>query len=65
MLDKTANTEQRNTIFEEFKPVEARFVRLTVTEWPGSQLGVIEFTAFGLPSRTEPARVAIPPVITY
>jgi len=26
---------------------------------------VIEFTAFGLPGRTEPARVAIPPVITY
>ena len=65
VLDKTSNAEQRNTIFEEFKPVEARFVRLTVTEWPGTQLGVIEFTAFGLPGRTEPARVAIPPVITY
>lgn len=65
VLDNTSNTEQRNTIFEEFKPVEARFVRLTVTEWPGTQLGVIEFTAFGLPGRTEPARVAIPPVITY
>ena len=64
-LDRTGNTEQRNTIFEEFKPVECRFVRLTVTGWPGQQLSVIEFTAFGLPSSTQPARVAIPPVIQY
>lgn len=61
-LDKTGNTEQRNTIFEELKPVECRFIRLTVTEWPGQQLSVIEFTAFGLPSSTQPAKVAIPPV---
>ena len=64
-LDRTANTEQRNTIFEDFKPVECRFVKLTVTGWPGGQLSVIEFTAFGRPSSTRPARVAIPPVIEY
>ena len=60
-LDRTDNTVQKNTIFEEFKPVECRFIRLTVTDWPKPQpLSVIEFTAFGLPSSTQPARVAIP-----
>ncbi|MBR5934760.1 MAG: discoidin domain-containing protein, partial [Bacteroidaceae bacterium] len=60
-LDRTNNTVQKNTIFEEFKPVECRFIRLTVTDWPKPQpLSVIEFTAFGLPSSTQPARVAIP-----
>ena len=60
-LDRTDNTVQKNTIFEEFSPVECRFIRLTVTDWPKPQpLSLIEFTAFGLPSSTQPARVAIP-----
>ena len=61
VLDRTENTIRKNTIFEEFKPVECRFIRLTITDWPKPQpLSVIEFTAFGLPSSTQPARVAIP-----
>ena len=34
VLDRTDNTVSRNTIFEEFEPVECRFVKLTVTSWP-------------------------------
>jgi len=61
VLDKTKNQVSRDTIFEEFAPVNCRFVRLTVTEWPKEfPLGVIDFTVFGYPDGYDPAAVATP-----
>ena len=59
-LDMTKNNIARNTIFEEIPPVKCRFVRLTMTNWPGSSLGIIEFTVFGKPAGSLPAAAAIP-----
>lgn len=60
-LDKTGNSVSKNTIFDEIKPVECRFVRLTITGWPkSSPLGVIEFTVFGRATGMLPAAVATP-----
>ena len=61
VLDRTDNTVSRNTVFEEFEPVECRFVKLTVTSWPeGAPRGIIDFTVFGHPSTYLPAAVATP-----
>ena len=61
VLDKTDNTTARNTTFDEFKPVECRFVKLTVTGWPENlPRGIIDFTVFGYPSSNRPAAVASP-----
>lgn len=60
-LDMTANEGSRNTIYEDIKPVECRFVRLTVLDWPKTApLGLIEFTVFGKATGAIPAKVAIP-----
>ena len=60
-LDQTANAIARNTLFEEIPPVKCRFVRLTVTNWPGTApLGIIEFTVFGKPADSLPPAVPIP-----
>ena len=61
VLDRTDNTVSRNTVFDEFEPVECRFVKLTVTSWPeGAPRGIIDFTVFGHPSTYLPAAVATP-----
>jgi xylan 1,4-beta-xylosidase len=61
-LDQTKNAVTRNAIFEEFPAVVCRFVRFTITGWPGgSAPGVIEFTAFGKAAeKFDPPAVAIP-----
>ena len=59
-LDMTKNDIARSTIFEEIPPVKCRFVRLTMTNWPGSTLGIIEFTVFGKSAGSLPAAAAIP-----
>lgn len=60
-LDMTSNTISRNTIFEEISPVKCRFVRLTMTNWPGTMpLGIIEFTVFGKPADSLPSAEPIP-----
>jgi hypothetical protein len=59
-LDMTKNDVVRNTIFEEIPPVKCRFVRLTMTNWPGNSLGIIEFTVFGKSAGSEPAAAPIP-----
>jgi xylan 1,4-beta-xylosidase len=62
VLDQTANSTPRDTIFEEIAPASARFVRLTVTNWPRTApLGVIEFTVFGKAEGSLPARTVLPP----
>jgi hypothetical protein len=60
VLDKTKNTVNKDTIFEEFAPINCRFVRLTVTEWPEGPLGIIDFTVFGYPEGYDPPAVATP-----
>ena len=60
-LDCTGNSVSRDTFYEDFAPVRARFVRLTVTDWPkDAPLGIIDFTVFGYADGHEPAAVATP-----
>ena len=48
ILDRTKNDVTRYTEFEELPPTHARFVRLTITDFPRVvPLGVLEFTVFG------------------
>lgn len=51
VLDKTRNDVTRYTEFDEIPPTRARYVRLTLTDWPrvGQPLGIVEFTVFGKP----------------
>ncbi|MDH7599932.1 MAG: family 43 glycosylhydrolase [Sedimentisphaerales bacterium] len=61
VLDQTKNAATREIFFDEISPVECRFVRLSITNWPRtSPLGIIEFTVFGRPSRSLPAELPIP-----
>jgi hypothetical protein len=60
-LDQTTNKISRNTIYEEINPVKCRFVRLTLTNRPGTTPpGIIEFTIFGQPADSLPAAEPIP-----
>lgn len=50
VLDKTNNSVTRYTEFDEIPPVQCRYVRLTMTDWPRTgdlPLGIVEFTIFG------------------
>ncbi|MBQ4169148.1 MAG: hypothetical protein II599_04875, partial [Bacteroidales bacterium] len=62
VLDKTGNTVPKDTIFDEFTPVNCRFIRFTVTDWPkeGGPLGIIDFTVFGYPDGWDAPEVASP-----
>ena len=61
VVDKTGNTLPKDTVYDEFAPVNCRFVRLTVMDWPkNSPLGVIDFTVFGYPDGYDPPAVATP-----
>ena len=61
VLDKTNNNISKDTIFEEFSPINCRFVRLTVTDWPKqTPLGIIDFTVFGYPDGYDQPEVATP-----
>jgi len=61
VVDKTGNTVSKDTIFEEFEPVNCRFVRLTVTDWPKTRpLGVIDFTVYGYPEGWDAPAIATP-----
>jgi len=61
VVDKTDSNTSRNITFDEFDPIECRFVKLTVTGWPENMpRGIIDFTVFGYPSRELPPAVATP-----
>ncbi len=65
VLDRTNNQKAKDTVYDEFEPVNCRFVRLTVTDWPkDTQLGIIDFIVFGYPEGWEPAAVATPAFYT-
>ena len=56
-MDKTANDADNVVEFDEFAPVECRYVKLTITGWPKDvPLGVIEFTVFGKPGSVHPGK---------
>ncbi len=60
-LDKSNSTDSKNTLFEEIPPVECRFVKLTILDWPKTApFGIIEFTVFGKPASMGLPAVAIP-----
>lgn len=67
VVDNTHNTVPRDTFYDDFSPVNCRFVRLTVTGWPEEDpLGIIDFTVFGyadgydLPAVATPVFSALP-----
>ena len=61
VLDCTDNAVACDTFYSDFAPARARFVRLTVTDWPKAQpLGVIDFTVFGRADGYDPPAVATP-----
>jgi xylan 1,4-beta-xylosidase len=50
VVDHTGNAHLDTAPFDDFKPVQSRFVKLTMTDWPKNvPLSVLEFTVFGKP----------------
>lgn len=50
VVDKTKNDADNAVEFDEIKPVQCKYVKLTITGWPKDlPCGVIEFTVFGKP----------------
>jgi xylan 1,4-beta-xylosidase len=51
VADKTNNAAVNNVEFDEFPPIQCRYIRLTVTGRPANQgTAVLEFTVFGKPA---------------
>ena len=56
ILDKTNSGVTYYTVVDALEPVEARFVRLTMTDWPhvgGISLHLAEFTVISWPVPTD------------
>ena len=54
VADKTNNTTANNVEFDEFAPVQCRYVRLTVTGRPANlPMALLEFTVFGKPAPSQ------------
>ena len=61
VLDQSKNNVSRNVIFDEIKPVECRFVRLTVLDWPkGTPLSILDFSVFGRATGYSPSLIPVP-----
>ena len=61
VLDRSGNNVPRNVLFDEIDPVECRYVRLTVLDWPKtSPLSILDFSVFGVPTRYLPSQVPVP-----
>jgi hypothetical protein len=61
VLDQSKNTGSRNVTFDEFKPVECRYVRLTILDWPkNTPLSVLDFSVFGRPTGYSPSQIPVP-----
>jgi hypothetical protein len=61
VLDKSGNAVPRNVLFDEIKPVECRYVRLTMLDWPkGSPLSILDFSVFGRATGYSPSQVPVP-----
>jgi hypothetical protein len=61
VLDKSGKNTPRNVVFDEIKPVECRYVRLTILDWPkGTRLSVLDFSVFGKATGWSPSQVPVP-----
>ena len=61
VLDKSANNGSRNVVFDEIRPVECRYVRLTLIDWPkSSPLSILDFSVFGKATGYSPSMRPIP-----
>ena len=61
VLNTSDNTTPRNVIFDEIDPVECRYVRLTMLDWPKtSPLHILDFSVFGRPTGYSPSQVPVP-----
>lgn len=61
VVDQSRNTGSRNVTFDDFKPVEARYVRLTMIDWPkNTPLSILDFSVFGKATRYLPSQVPVP-----
>ena len=61
VLDTSDNTVPRNVVFDEFAPVECRFVRLTMLDWPkSSPFSILDFSVFGKATGYSPSQRPIP-----
>jgi len=61
VLDTSDNTVPRNVIFDEIDPVECRYVRLTMLDWPkSSPLNILDFSVFGKATGYSPSQVPVP-----
>jgi hypothetical protein len=61
VLDTSGNTVPRNVLFDEIAPVECRYVRLTMLDWPkGSPLSILDFSVFGKATGYSPSQVPVP-----
>ena len=60
-LDQSANQVPRNVLFDEIAPVECRYVRLTLLDWPKSgPLSILDFSVFGRATGSSPSQVPVP-----
>ena len=61
VLDKSKNTESKNVTFDEIPPVECRYVRLTILDWPkNTSLSVLDFSVFGKATGYGPSQIPVP-----
>ncbi|NLD21929.1 MAG: family 43 glycosylhydrolase [Bacteroidales bacterium] len=63
-LDMSKNNVARNTTFDAFAPVECRYVRLTMIDWPKSAaFGILDMSVFGKATGYGPSQTKIPNVL--
>jgi hypothetical protein len=61
VLDRSGDNIPRNVVFDEIPPVECRYVRLTILDWPkGSPLSVLDFSVFGKATGYSPSQIPVP-----
>ena len=61
VLDRSGNNVPRNVVFDEIDPVECRYVRLTMLDWPkNSPLSILDFSVFGRATGYSPSQVRVP-----
>ena len=60
-LDQSGNQVPRNVLSDEIAPVECRYVRLTMLDWPkASPLSILDFSVFGRATGYSPSQVPVP-----
>ena len=65
-LDRSDARVPKNVVFDEINPVECRYVRLTMLDWPkNSPMSILDFSVFGKPTGYSPSQVPVPTPISY